>query len=161
MLQKFVILHNVRSSHNVGAIFRTADAVGITKIYLCGYTPTPIDRFGRKNEKLAKTALGSNATVPWEHAPDTAVLLSMLRSNGTFLVAVEQTPQSVSLFSAPIPASQPTAFIFGNEIEGVPLELCAVADCVVELPMLGTKESLNVAVTVGVVLYHDLQILDN
>lgn len=154
MSERFVILHNVRSSHNVGAIFRTADAVGISKIYLCGYTPTPVDRFGRPNEKLLKTALGATATVAWEQVSDTPELVARLRSAGVFLVAVEQTPQSVSLFTAPIPTDRPVAFIFGNEVEGVSPDICTASDIVTELPMLGMKESLNVAVTAGVVLYH-------
>lgn len=155
--KRFVILHDVRSSHNVGAIFRTADAAGVSAVYLCGYTPTPIDRFGRPNEKLAKTALGAATTMAWEHHPDTRALVEKLKSEGVFVVAVEQTEQSVSLFKAEVPNNQPVAFVLGNEVLGVPKEVCEVADLVIELPMLGQKESLNVAVTTGIVLYHDLQ----
>jgi len=150
-----VILDNVRSSHNVGAIFRTADAVGITKIYLTGYTPTPTDRFGRPNDKLRKTALGATATVPWDIAGNVVVLVRSLQSAGVMVVAVEQGARATSLFSTPLPATQPVAFVFGNEIEGVSSKVLAAADAVVDLPMLGMKESLNVAVTAGIVLYHD------
>ncbi|MBY0309733.1 TrmH family RNA methyltransferase [Patescibacteria group bacterium] len=157
MPNRFVILHNVRSAHNVGAIFRTADAAGVSAVYLCGYTPTPIDRFGRPNEKLAKTALGAATTMTWEHHTETTALVTKLRSEGVYVVAVEQTEQSVSLFKATIPNDRPVAFVLGNEVLGVPTEVCAAVDRVVELPMLGEKESLNVAVTTGIVLYHDLE----
>jgi tRNA G18 (ribose-2'-O)-methylase SpoU len=151
--KRFVILHDVRSSHNVGAIFRTADAAGVSALYLCGYTPTPTDRFGRPNEKLAKTALGAATTMAWEHHPDTRALVEKLKRDGVFVVAVEQIEESVSLFKACIPSNRPVAFVLGNEVLGVPKEVCEVCDLVVELPMLGQKESLNVAVTTGVVLY--------
>jgi 23S rRNA (guanosine2251-2'-O)-methyltransferase len=153
---RFVILHDVRSSHNVGATFRTADAVGVSKIYLCGYTPTPTDRFGRPNEKLLKTALGATGTVAFEHVTDTLVLIESLRRQGVFVMAIEQTPVSVSLFSTVVPTDRLVAFVFGNEIEGVPVDICAASNVVAELPMLGKKESLNVAVTAGIVLYHDV-----
>jgi len=155
MSERYLVLDNVRSSHNVGAIFRTADAVGISKIYLLGYTPTPTDRFGRPNEKLLKTALGATTTVAWEAVPDAAVLVTALRVEGVYVVAVEQTPRAISLFSAEYPNDRPVAFVVGNEIEGVSPVVCDLADMVVELPMLGTKESLNVAVSAGIVLYYD------
>lgn len=155
--KRFVILHDVRSSHNVGAIFRTADAAGVAAVYLCGYTPTPIDRFGRSNEKLAKTALGAATTMNWEHHTDTLELVQKLKGEGVFVVAVEQAEQSVSLFKADVPDDTPVAFVMGNEVLGVPPDVCAAADLAVELPMLGQKESLNVAVTTGIVLYNDLQ----
>jgi tRNA G18 (ribose-2'-O)-methylase SpoU len=158
MSERFVILCDVRSSHNVGAIFRTADAVGVSKIYLGGYTPAPVDRFGRVNEKLLKTALGATSTVLWEQVPDTPLLLSTLSSRDVTLVAVEQTPQSVLLFSYTPRKNTPIAYIFGNEITGLAPEICKASDTVVELPMLGQKESLNVAVTAGVVLYHDARL---
>ncbi len=150
-----MILDSVRSSHNVGAIFRTADAVGVSKIYLAGYTPTPTDRFGRPNEKLRKTALGATATVPWEAITDVVGLVSSLREAGVFVVAVEQHARAQSLFAAPVPTDRPVAYVFGNEIEGVSDAVLALADTVIDLPMLGMKESLNVAVTAGIVLYHD------
>lgn len=150
-----MILDSVRSSHNVGAIFRTADAVGITKIYLTGYTPTPTDRFGRPNEKLLKTALGATGTVPWEVASDVVALVHSLQLAGVLVVAVEQGPRATSLFTTSLPTTQPVAFVFGNEIDGVSSEVLATADVVVDLPMLGMKESLNVAVTAGIVLYYD------
>lgn len=154
--KRFIILHDVRSSHNVGAIFRTADAAGVSALYLCGYTPTPVDRFGRPNEKLAKTALGAAITMSWEHHADTLELVLKLKSEGVFVVAVEQTEQSVSLFKTEVPGERSVAFVLGNEVLGVPSEVCGVVDLVVELPMLGQKESLNVAVTTGIVLYLDL-----
>lgn len=156
MQDRYVILHEVRSAHNVGAIFRTADAAGIKKLYLSGYTPAPIDRFGRENPKLSKTALGAAAVLPWESAADTRTLCSRLRSEGVTLIAVELVAGAVPLFEYAVPRDVPAAYIFGNEITGVPAEVCMVCDAVVALPMLGKKESLNVAVTAGIVLYHDL-----
>lgn len=156
MRNRLVILHEVRSSHNVGAIFRTADATGISRVYLCGYTPTPIDRFGRQNKKLTKTALGADATLAWEHHDDTFQLIASLQREGVFVVVVEQTHAAVSLFKTNIPKNQSVGFVVGNEVLGVPPHICACADLVIELPMLGQKESLNVAVTTGIVLYHDL-----
>ena len=150
-----VILDSVRSSHNVGAIFRTVDAVGVTKLYLAGYTPTPVDRFGRPNEKLRKTALGATATVRWEATNDVVGLVTSLREKGVFVVAVEQHARAQSLFTAQLPTDRPVAYVFGNEIDGVTETVLTLADMVVNLPMLGTKESLNVAVTAGIVLYYD------
>lgn len=155
MGERLVILDSVRSSHNVGAIFRTADAVGVSKIYLAGYTPTPTDRFGRPNEKLLKTALGAVTTVPWEAVTDLEILIASLRETGVFVVAVEQHARAQSLFTAPVPIDRPVVYVFGNEIEGVSKEVLAVADMTVDLPMLGMKESLNVAVAAGIVLYYD------
>jgi tRNA G18 (ribose-2'-O)-methylase SpoU len=155
MEKRLVVLDSVRSSHNVGAIFRTADAVGVSKIYLAGYTPTPTDRFGRPNEKLRKTALGATATVPWEAASDVLELITSLREAGVFVVAVEQHARAQSLFTAQTPADRPVVYVFGNEIEGVRPEVLAIADIIVDLPMLGIKESLNVAVTAGIALYND------
>jgi tRNA G18 (ribose-2'-O)-methylase SpoU len=155
MSPRLVVLDSVRSSHNVGAIFRTADAVGVSKIYLAGYTPTPTDRFGRPNEKLRKTALGATETVAWEVVPDVAQLCAQLQRDGVFVVAVEQGPRAASLFATRLPVGRPVAYVFGNEIEGVNRAVLTTADAVVDLPMLGMKESLNVAVTAGIVLYHD------
>lgn len=156
MTERSVILCDVRSAHNVGAIFRTADAAGIAKLYLAGYTPTPIDRFGRENPKLSKTALGAAVTLPWEAVGDAHELVRSLQAAGVQVVAVEQAAHSVGLFSYTPPTEKAVAYVFGNEVTGVPAEISSACDAVVELPMLGHKESLNVAVTVGIVLYHDL-----
>lgn len=151
---KYVILDNIRSAYNVGAIFRTADGAGVDKVFLVGYTPTPIDRFGRVQSEISKTSLGASATVPWEYVETVPELLETLSHTPCTLVAVEQTEHSIALASL-LPTSS-VAYIFGNEVEGVSPALLAAADYCVELPMLGQKESLNVSVTAGIVLYRDL-----
>lgn len=147
----FLILENIRSSENVGSIFRTADATRVSKIYLTGYTPTPLDRFKRKNKKIAKTALGAEEIVSWEKWGDTNKLLKELRKNNTNVIAVEQNERSISYRE--MNREFPLAFIFGNEVRGVEKETLAQSDEIIEIPMAGEKESLNVSVAVGVVLY--------
>ncbi len=149
----YIILHNIRSAHNVGSILRTADGAGVTKVFLTGYTPTPIDRFGRRVPEIEKTSLGAMDTVPWEYKEDIFELMQDLRGQKIKIVAVEQTDQAVVYTDVHIAES--CAFIFGNEIDGVPLEVCEKADAVVEIPMAGTKESLNVSVAAGIILFYD------
>ena len=146
-----VILENVRSAHNVGAIFRTAESVGVAKLYLVGYTPAPIDRFGRSVPDLQKTALGADAMVPWEQRADISTLITELKNNGFSVVAVERTDTAVD-YKAHVPGDR-VAFIFGNEVDGVSPEAQIAADVVISLPMKGRKESLNVSVATGIVLY--------
>lgn len=149
---KQVILHNIRSHYNVGAIFRTADGAGVSKIYLVGYTPAPKDRFGRSVPEISKTALGAEESVAWEVTEDILPLIKTLQRDGVKVVAVEQSPDSTKLYDFKVPAS--VAYIFGSETEGLPESVLDAVDEVLELPMLGMKESLNVSVTVGIVLYH-------
>lgn len=151
---KYLILENIRSAYNVGAIFRTADATGVTKIFIVGYSPTPTDRFGRVQPEISKTSLGASETVPWVYYENIAAALESLHSEDVSIVAVEQTKNSVTLKDFVIPDK--VCYILGNEVDGVSKEALAAVDTIVELPMLGTKESLNVSVTAGVVLYHDL-----
>jgi 23S rRNA (guanosine2251-2'-O)-methyltransferase len=147
----FLILHNIRSAYNVGAIFRTADAAGVSRIYLAGYTPAPVDRFGRKRADIHKAALGAEDTVAWEAAEDTVSLCAHLRNEGVLLVAVEQAPRALD--HRTLKRDRPTALVFGNEVDGLSEDMVNICDLVVEIPMHGTKESLNVSVAVGVVLY--------
>lgn len=151
---KYLILENIRSAHNVGSIFRTADGAGVSKIYLLGYTPTPIDRFGRPQPEIQKTSLGASETIPWEQHATIADILPILAQEGVVVTVVEQTASSdlISSFVTP----EKVAFVVGNEVEGVSPEALAAAAQIVELPMLGKKESLNVSVATGIVLYHDL-----
>jgi len=145
-----VVLDNVRSMHNVGAIFRTADAFALSKIYLCGITPRPPHR------EISKTALGSEESMAWEYAPETASAVAGLRAAGYAVVAVEQTTNSVPLPAfAPSPA-QPLALVMGNEVFGVDDAVLALCDLAVEIPQFGTKHSLNVGVAAGVVLWDAL-----
>jgi tRNA G18 (ribose-2'-O)-methylase SpoU len=151
---KYLILENIRSAYNVGAIFRTADGAGVSKIFLIGYTPTPIDRFGRIQPEIAKTSLGASTEIPWEHAQDVVEVIHDLKQNGAHIAAVEQTNDSVSLGKFLVPDE--VAYILGNEVEGVSEPALALADTIVEIPMLGSKESLNVSVAAGIVLYHGM-----
>ncbi len=148
---RYVILHDVRSLYNVGAIFRTADGAGVAKIFLTGYTPAPIDRFGRTVTEINKTSLGASEMVPWEQG-DIVDVIARLHTDGVSVVAVEQAATSVSLYEYAPPAK--VAYIFGNEVLGVPPAVSLLADTILEIPMVGEKESLNVSVTAGVVLFH-------
>lgn len=148
---KALLLHNIRSSHNVGSIFRTADAAEVTHIFLTGYTPAPVDRFKRANTEIAKTALGAEKFVPWEHAPHPASILKRLRNEGWMIVGVEQDARSVDYRD--LKTKENTIFIFGNEVRGLSKPLRDACDALVEIPMKGKKESLNVAVTAGIVLF--------
>ena len=144
-----VLLDNVRSMYNVGAFFRTADAARIEKLYLCGITAQPPKR------GIAKTALGSEQSVAWEHSWDAVEAAGRLRARGYEIAAVETSLHSVDLFDWE-PAF-PLAMIFGHEVEGIRPELLALADTHVRIPMLGAKHSLNVATAGGVVLYELLR----
>lgn len=146
-----VVLHNIRSNHNTGSIFRTADGAGVSKIYLAGYTPAPLDRFGRPNGALIKTALGAEQMIPWEKAEDTLALIARLKKEGVTVVAVEQDTRAVS-YLAHTPQAK-TAYIFGPEVEGLPSEILDAVDAILEIPMHGEKESLNVSVAAGVILF--------
>jgi tRNA G18 (ribose-2'-O)-methylase SpoU len=146
-----VLLSLIRSAHNVGAIFRTCDGAGVSKLYLGGYTPAPIDRFGRVVDEIKKTSLGATESVPWESVEDELALVVELKKQGFSVVAVEQHERSVPYTD--ISLTKPALFIFGNEIDGVSKELIDVSDAVVSIPMRGMKESLNVATSVGIVLF--------
>lgn len=150
-MMRQVILYNVRSRHNVGAIFRTCEGAGVTKLWLVGYTPAPVDRFGREVAEIKKTSLGASEMVPWQQADDVFLLLEKLKEAGTTVVAIEQSLASTSLFTFVEPEN--VAYLFGNEITGVVPEIIAVCDTIVDIPMVGRKESLNVATTVGIVLF--------
>lgn len=136
----------------MGAIFRTCDGAGVAKVFLAGYTPAPTDRFGRKVAEIHKTALGAEENIAFEKVKDIGQTISSLQADGFSVVVVEQTPASVLLKDFIVPDK--VIYIFGSETEGVAKEIVEQADTVLELPMFGKKESLNVSVTVGIVLYH-------
>ncbi|OGD67133.1 hypothetical protein A2442_01920 [Candidatus Campbellbacteria bacterium RIFOXYC2_FULL_35_25] len=152
----FLILHNIRSVYNVGAIFRTADACGVSKIFLTGYTPSPTDRFGRARKDISKSALGAEKNIPWEHLPKVSELLRELKEQKIQIVAVEQSKDSIDYKKLKINKS--TAFIFGNEVDGVDKSILGDVDKIIEISMLGKKESLNVSVSAGVVLFRVLNV---
>lgn len=151
-----LVLCDIRSNENVGSLLRTADAAGINKVYLCGITPAPIDRFGRPVSAITKTALGAEQTVAWEKPPDTLILLGDLKRHGYQIIAIEQSEKSVDYKT--VSPTAPVAFVLGNEVEGLPPEVLMLANTIVEIPMRGTKESLNVAVAGGVALFRILNV---
>ena len=143
-----VVLDNVRSAHNVGSAFRSSDAFKIDKIWLCGICATP------PSAEIHKSALGAEDSVPWEHADDTLAAVRRLREEGYTLVAVEQTVRSVKLDAfRPAPDTK-YAVVFGNEVDGVRQDVVDACDFSLEIPQDGTKHSLNVSVSVGVILWH-------
>jgi len=142
-----VVLDNVRSMHNVGSVFRSADAFLVEAIYLCGYTPCPPHR------DIHKTALGATETVQWKYEPDIAILMQQLKEAGYLLFAVEQAEGSVPLHQISFPTLRKIALIFGNEVEGVQAGVIAQCDACVEIPQLGMKHSLNISVAAGIALW--------
>ena len=142
-----LVLDNVRSAHNVGSAFRTADAFKVDRICLCGICATP------PSAELHKTALGAEQSVPWEHFSDTMEAVALLRDEGFVIIAVEQTENSLSLEKFHPEEGKRYAFVFGNEVEGVQQSVVDAADFSLEIPQWGTKHSLNVSVSVGVVLW--------
>lgn len=144
----YILLHDLRSVHNVGSIFRTADAAGVTKIYLSGTTPTPLDRFQNKRKDFIKVSLGAEDSVPWEYVE----LDTFLQQTDLHIVSVEQDPRSKN-FKEFI-YTKPTLFVLGNEVEGVTKEILDASHEILEIPMAGEKESLNVSVTAGIILFN-------
>ena len=149
--ETILILHNIRSTHNVGSIFRTADAAGVSHIYLSGYTPAPLDRFGRVEKGIAKTALGAEMAIPWESTKELAKLLTRLKQERVTLIAIEQGVRAVDYKKIKAPAR--SAFIVGNEVRGLSRNILSRCDIIAEIPMKGKKESLNVAVATGIGLF--------
>lgn len=141
-----VVVHDVRSAHNVGSVFRTADAAGLAHVYLTGITPGP------EHRGVAKTALGAQDAVPWTAEPGVDALLARLRAEGYTVAALERTPGAIPPESVPLDAF-PLALVLGNELDGVPERLLASADLVVGLPQWGVKASLNVSVAFGIAAY--------
>lgn len=146
-----VLLHNIRSTHNVGSIFRTADAAGVSRVYLTGYTPTPTDRFGRVQKDIAKTALGAEKFLPWEHRVSPARLISKLKKEGWEVVGVEQDARARDYRTFRVKGK--TMLVFGNEVTGISKDIRKRCDSLIEIPMHGKKESLNVSVAAGIVLF--------
>lgn len=141
-----LLAHNVRSLWNVGSFFRTCDAFAVEHIFLTGYTGCP------PRKEITKTALGAEETVPWEHIDDPLAVITALRNDEWSIVALELTEDAIDLedFTPP----EKVCLVVGHELSGVPQEIIAVADAVLKIPMLGTKESLNVAVAAGIALHH-------
>jgi tRNA G18 (ribose-2'-O)-methylase SpoU len=141
-----LLAHNVRSLWNVGSFFRTADAFALEKIYLTGYTGVP------PRKEITKTALGAEENVAWEHERDPVTVVTRLKAEGFAIVSLELTPSAVDLASYVPP--EKLCLVVGHELAGVPAEVLQLSDAVVKIPMLGKKESLNVAVAAGIALHH-------
>ncbi len=142
-----LVLDDIRSLHNIGSVFRTSDAFLIEKIYLCGITATP------PNKEIHKTALGATETVAWEYAADVVEVLEKLKREGVSLQAVEQVVNSVMLNDFRTVSNQKYALVFGNEVKGVSQKAIDCCDGVIEIPQLGTKHSLNISVSAGIVVW--------
>ncbi|MDR3570744.1 MAG: TrmH family RNA methyltransferase [Candidatus Pacebacteria bacterium] len=151
-MQKAVLLHNIRSVHNVGSIFRTSDGAGVSKVFLSGYSPTPIDQHGVARKDLSKVALGAEKFVPWEYEKNPYQVIQKLREQGWHIVGVEQDTRSID-YRTFKPKNKPVLYIFGNEVRGMSPALRAHCDEIVEIPMNGKKESLNVSVSAGIILF--------
>jgi tRNA G18 (ribose-2'-O)-methylase SpoU len=146
-----ILLDNVRSLHNVGSAFRTADAFSVEKILLTGITGTPPHR------EIHKTALGATESVSWEYMESAALAARHLKDQGYQILAIEQTTESKALSEFAPHRQQPYCLVFGNEINGVSDEVLAIADGALEIPQSGTKHSLNISVCVGIVVWHFVQ----
>lgn len=142
-----IVLDDIRSMNNVGSAFRTADAFLVEKIYLCGITATPPHR------EIEKTALGSTESVAWEYRENVVELVKELQSNGYVVLAVEQVENSLKLNNFKPEPNQKYAFVFGNEVFGVNQEVAELANNCLEIPQFGTKHSLNISVTVGIICW--------
>lgn len=174
--QTVVILNNIRSNENVGSIFRTSDAAGVSKIILCGYTPAPLDRFGRENKALSKTALGAEKFVAWERVENLKEAIEGLENSfpNPLVIGVEQSKNSIDYRglknSKLVSHTSNLALVFGNEVDGLSQEDLKLCNIIAEIPMRGAmvrqahhprnikrgKESLNVSVSVGVILYSSI-----
>ena len=142
-----LVLDDIRSLHNIGSVFRTADAFLIEKIYLCGITAIP------PNKEIHKTALGATETVSWEHAENVLEVIQKLKTEKIKTFAIEQVESAIFLQNFKVENDQKYALIFGNEVFGVAQEAVAICDGAIEIPQLGTKHSLNISVSAGIVVW--------
>lgn len=147
----YLVLHNIRSAHNVGSIFRTADAAGVSEILISGYTPAPTDRFGRERKDIAKIALGAESSVSWKYYKTARQAIESLKKSGVYIVGAELSKNSVDYRKLKYKYS--VAFVFGNEVRGLSKQILSYCDKISQIPMHGKKESLNVSVAAGVFLF--------
>ncbi len=142
-----IVLDDIRSLHNIGSVFRTSDAFLIEKIYLCGITAVP------PNKEIHKTALGATETVTWEYAKDVLEVVAKLKSENVKIYSIEQTENAIMLDDFQPETETKYALIFGNEVKGVSQEAINLSDGVIEIPQLGSKHSLNISVSAGIVIW--------
>lgn len=160
MKQLILIAHNLRSAHNVGSLLRTAEGLGIDKVYLTGYTPYPLHANDERlphlatkiDKQISKTALGAETSQSWQHLDEVDGLIEKLKQDGCSLAALEQTPDATKLTD--FKSDGKIALIVGREVEGVEPEILAACDKILEIPMFGSKESFNVAQAAAMALYH-------
>jgi tRNA G18 (ribose-2'-O)-methylase SpoU len=156
-----ILLPDIRSAYNVGSIFRSADCFGIEKIYLSGTTPTPIDRFGRSNsgaqKEISKTALGAEKDIMWEYIDDINKFITKIKNDGFIIVSIEQDKKSIDLKDFLKIKNknniQNILLVFGNEVDGIDKNILKKSDHIVEIPLKGNKESLNVSVCAGLIMH--------
>lgn len=148
------VLDNIRSQHNTGSVFRTADAFGLEAIILCGITATPPSR------EIQKTALGATESVSWSYFKNTSDAILNLKDQGFRIIAVEQVKGSVSLRDFKTENDQKLALVFGNEVDGVSDTALALSDAAIEIPQFGTKHSFNISVTAGIVIWQIAQLMN-
>lgn len=149
-----LVLDDIRSLHNIGSVFRTADAFLIEKIILCGITATP------PNKEIHKTALGATETVAWEHHENVLEVIENLKKENVLTLAIEQVESAIFLQDFKVEKNQKYALVFGNEVYGVSQEAVAICDGCIEIPQLGTKHSLNISVSAGIVVWDLFQKLN-
>lgn len=154
--ENILIIHDIRSVTNVGAMFRTADAAGINEIYLTGFTPTPLDRFGKVRKDMAKSALGAENFISWKYVKNTTSLISKLKKEKYLIIGIEQDKNSVDYKKVKL--QYKNVFIVGAEVTGIPKNILKKCDVIAEIPMRGKKESLNVSVACGVALFRMLKV---
>ena len=142
-----IVLDDIRSLHNIGSVFRTADAFLVEKIVLCGITATP------PNKEIHKTALGATETVTWEHSENVLEVIENLKKEGVTVLAIEQVESAVFLQDFEVEKNKKYALVFGNEVYGVTQEAVALCNGCIEIPQLGTKHSLNISVSAGIVVW--------
>lgn len=155
----YLILHNIRSLYNLGAILRTAEGAGADKVFLTGYTPSSIDRFGRMKKQVAKTALGAEKSIAFEKFANIFRLVEILKKEKIFIIALEQNPGAISYkkfasrYCQKIKNKSGLVLILGNEIQGLSQNILKESDAIIEIPMFGKKDSLNVSVAAGIALF--------
>lgn len=155
-IEVIIVLNNIRSTYNVGSIFRTTDALGIKQIILGGTTPAPVDRFGRERSDIAKVSLGAEKSVSWKYEKNVLPILKKLKKEGYQIITIEQSNKSVDYKK--VKPKEKVVFVMGAEVDGVDKNILKIADIIAEIPMLGQKESLNVSVAFGVALFRILNV---
>ena len=153
MRECVLVVHNIRSAHNVGSMFRTADGAGVSRIILSGYSPGPLDPRGKGRAAFLKVSLGAEEMVPYSHEPLLADAIQKLKADGYTIAAVELSPNAQNIFDYKPKPDEKLALVLGNEVDGISPDDLALCDVVLEIPMRGTKESLNVSVACGIALF--------